>query len=154
MGLSPTSPWCGPSTRGTSHSSHFPRECPRGTFWAGPRTTADDVERFLAGQPALRVHAVEAGWLDRMRAAHLYAYRMSSDTFTEHPDIRGYWVSREPVEPLERLEVGDLLERHVMAGIELRLLPNLWPLWDRVVASSLEFSGIRLRNAQAREPVR
>jgi hypothetical protein len=55
---------------------------------------------------------------------------------------------------LERLEVGDLLERPVMAGIELRLLPNLWPLWDRVVASSLEFSGIRLRNAQAREPVR
>ena len=31
--------------------------------------------------------------------------------------------------------------------IELRIVPNLWPLWNRVVASSLEFSGIRLHNA-------
>jgi hypothetical protein len=38
----------------------------------------------------------------------------------------------------------------VQAGIELRVTPNLWPLWDRVVSSSLEFSGIRLRNAEPR----
>ena len=36
------------------------------------------------------------------------------------------------------------------AGIALRTESNLWPLWDTVVASTLEFSGIRLRNAQAR----
>lgn len=27
---------------------------------------------------------------------------------------------------------------------------NLWPIWDRVVASALEYSGIRLRNARPR----
>jgi hypothetical protein len=26
-------------------------------------------------------------------------------------------------------------------------VPNLWPAWNRVVASTLEFSGIRLHNA-------
>jgi len=40
--------------------------------------------------------------------------------------------------------------RHAHAEIELRIVPNLWPLWDRVVASTLDFSGIRLRNAQPR----
>ena len=33
------------------------------------------------------------------------------------------------------------------AWIELRVLLNLWPLWNAVVASTVEFSGMRLRNA-------
>jgi hypothetical protein len=37
----------------------FPRECPRGTFWAGPETSAEDAERFLLGASE-RVHAIEA----------------------------------------------------------------------------------------------
>jgi hypothetical protein len=128
----------------------FPRDCPRGTFWATPRTTPEDAERLLVG--AARVHAVEAGWLDRIRNAHVLAYRLPEETF-EPGDVGGYWISREPVEPLELVELGDLLGRHATAGIELRLVANLWPLWDRVVASTLEFSGIRLRNAQPRPDV-
>jgi hypothetical protein len=85
-----------------------------------------------------------------MRAARVYAYRIAAETFTEHAEVRGYWMSREACAPLERIEMGDLLDRHASAGIELRLVTSLWPLWDRVVASTLEFSGIRLRNAQAR----
>jgi hypothetical protein len=42
--------------------------------------------------------------------------------------------------------IGDLLERHATAGIELRIVPELGTLWERVIVSSLEFSGIRLRN--------
>jgi hypothetical protein len=38
--------------------------------------------------------------------------------------------------------------RHAAARIPLRMVPNIWPLWDAVVASTLEFSGIRLRNAR------
>lgn len=33
------------------------------------------------------------------------------------------------------------------AGIELRIAPGLLTLWDAVVASTLDLSGIRLRNA-------
>ena len=33
------------------------------------------------------------------------------------------------------------------AGNELRVAPALYPLWDRVIATTLDFSGIRLRNA-------
>jgi hypothetical protein len=47
---------------------------------------------------------------------------------------------------------GDLLALHEAAGIQLRLLPNLWPWWDEVIESTLGWSGIRLRNACPREP--
>ena len=126
----------------------FPRDCPRGTFWAAPRTTPEDAEDLLLG--ASRVHAVEAAWLERIREARMVAYRLPEEPFTPDPEVGGYWLSREPVAPLELVELGDLLGRHAAAGIELRLVANLWPLWDRVVASTLEFSGMRLRNALPR----
>jgi hypothetical protein len=126
----------------------FPRDCPRGTFWAAPETTAADADRLLAG--AARVHAVEGAWLDRIRAARMVAYRLPQETFATDPEVGGYWLSTEPVAPLEVVELGDLLARHAAAGIELRIVENLWPLWDRVIASTVEFSGVRLRNASRR----
>jgi len=126
----------------------FPRDCPRGTFWATPETAPADAERLLAG--ATRVHAVEGAWLDRIRAARVVAYRLPEETFAPDPGVGGYWLSREPVAPLELVELGDLLSLHADAGIELRIVENLWPLWDRVIAATLEFSGIRLRNASPR----
>jgi hypothetical protein len=60
-------------------------------------------------------------------------------------------VAVEPVEPLGPPEpVGDLLDLHARAGIQLRLLDNLWPFWDEVITSTVGFSGIRLRNAKPR----
>jgi hypothetical protein len=124
----------------------FPRDCPRGTFWAVPSTSDDDVDRFLTGRRSLRVHALQHDWLEAFRAARLTAYRLPAETFERYERAAGYWVSREAVEPEEAVELGDLLARHVAAGIELRLVPDLAALWERVIRSTLEFSGIRLRN--------
>jgi hypothetical protein len=128
----------------------FPRDCPRATFWADSSTSAEDAERYLLG--SRRVHAIEGAWLDRFLAASVFAYRLPERTFSRHPEVGGYWVSREAVEPLETLELGELARRHAEAGIELRVVPSLWPLWERVTASTLEFSGIRLRNAAPAAP--
>ncbi len=103
---------------------------------------------LLAG--AKRVHAVEGAWLNRMRQAAVVAYRLPEASFEPDPEVGGYWLSRVPVEPLEVVELGDLLSLHATAEIELRIVSSLWPLWDRVAASTLEFSGMRLRNAQPR----
>jgi hypothetical protein len=125
----------------------FPRECPRCTFWAGPRTGDGDLLRFLDGQRDIRVHVIEENWFDRVRDARLYLYRLPIESFTESPEIAGYWTSRATVDPLEQVQIADLVGRHAAAGIVLRTVANLWPLWDRVVGSTLEFSGIRLHNA-------
>jgi hypothetical protein len=124
----------------------FPRDCPRGTFWAIESTSDDDVERFLTGDRARRVHAIQADWLQAMRSARLYAYRLAAGAFEPYVRANGYWIARDAVEPAGVEELGDLLARHVAAGIELRVVPQLLPLWERVIASTLEFSGIRLRN--------
>jgi hypothetical protein len=124
----------------------FPRDCPRGTFWAVPSTSDDDVERFLTGDRSRRVHALQADWLAAFRSARLHAYRLPPETFERYERAAGYWVSRSPVEPTGVVELGDLFDRHAAAGIELRVVPDLTALWQRVIASTLEFSGIRLRN--------
>ena len=103
----------------------FPRECPRATFWATPHTTPGDAE-LLAD--ALRVHALEEHWVKRLGNARVVAYRLPRDTFAPDREVGGYWLSRQPVVPLELVDLGDLVARHEEAGIELRVVSGLWPL--------------------------
>jgi hypothetical protein len=69
---------------------------------------------------------------------------MPAETFEPWDKV---FVSRETVVPSEVVKLGDLLARHAAAGNELRIAPALYPLWDRVIETTLDFSGIRLRNA-------
>jgi hypothetical protein len=122
----------------------FPRDCPRACFEANEDTTDEDVERWLDGDRTRRVAVIESAWLERFRSAQVYAYRLPPDTFEPWDK---FFVSRESVAPLELRELGDLLARHAEAANELRVAPTLYPLWDRVIETTLDFSGIRLRNA-------
>jgi hypothetical protein len=122
----------------------FPRDCPRACWSAKEATSDEDVERWLDGDRARRVAVIEHGWLERMRTVKLYAYRLPPETFEPWDK---FFVSRETVVPLELVELGDLLARHAEAGVELRIAPTLYPLWDAVIRTTLDFSGIRLRNA-------
>lgn len=125
----------------------FPRDCPRACFNADEHTTPEDVEHWLDGDRERRVAVIETGWLDRFRSARVFAYRFPPESFEPWDK---FFVSRETVVPLEVVELGDLLARHAEAGNELRVAPSLYPLWDRVIESTLDFSGIRLRNAVRR----
>ena len=124
-----------------------PRDCPRVTYYAGPKTTTEDVDSFLGGSSA--VVAVEAGWLERIRRGRLFCYHLPRETFECVDACAGYFVSRIPVIP-EYVEVfDDLISELIKRDGELRFVPELWTLRDAVVASTLEFSIIRMRNAAA-----
>jgi hypothetical protein len=144
---------------GQAPSYWFPRQCPRVLTWATAGTTAADAQRILGPSGSSRLHAVEYAWLERMRTVRLYAYRLPAAPFRPFPEPEpardgepepNAHVAQVAVRPLGPPEpVGDLFALHEEAGIELRVLPRLWPLWEAIVASTLGFSGIRLRNAQA-----
>lgn len=128
----------------------FPRQCPRALAWTVPGSSEQDRERLIGPGGGTRVHAVEYGWLDRMRTTELYAYRLPAHLFRPFGGPASHaHVATVPVRPLGPAEpVGDLLELHRAAGIQLRVLDNLWPYWAAVTGSSPGSSGIRLRNAK------
>ncbi len=129
----------------------FPRQCPRAMAWVTDATTGRDRERVIGVGGGTRVHAIEYGWLEALRTVRLYAYRLPADRFRPVGEHRHAVVATSPVEPLGPAEpVGDLLRCHEEAGIQLRLLDNLWPFWDEVISTTVGFSGIRLRNARPR----
>lgn len=129
----------------------FPRQCPRAMAWVNPTTTDLDRERIIGAGCGDRVHAIEYGWLDAMRTAKLFAYRLPADRFRPFGTPSHAHVTEEPVTPLGRPEpVVDLLRCHAEAGIQLRVLDNLWAFWDAVTTSTLGFSGIRMKNANPR----
>jgi hypothetical protein len=130
-----------------AHLYYFPRDCPRVHFCSMGETTAADIERFLGLTTARHVAAIEAAWLPRLRSTAVYRYELPGDSFELIDRYAGYWTSRETVTPLSVEPVGDLLDMLVAAGVELRVMPSLWPLRDAVIASTLQFSIIRWRNA-------
>ena len=106
---------------------------------------------LLEMSSARRMHAIEAGWLERVRECRLYVYELDPAPFVLHDANAGYWVSRQQAAPIAVKPAGDLLSRHAKAGIELRVVSNLWPLIDAICASSIQFSIIRKANALPRE---
>jgi hypothetical protein len=130
----------------------FPRDCPRAMAWVLDTTSPLDRDRIIGAGGGRRVHAMEYEWLPALQNTRLYAYRLPAESFWPFGEPEPHaMVSAEPVEPLGPPEpVGDLLDLHARAGIQLRLLDNLWPFWDEVITSTVGFSGIRLRNAKPR----
>ena len=129
----------------------FPRQCPRACCWSIGKPLTETGRSLLGMGAHTRMHAIESSWLERMRTCRLYVYRFDPAPFTI-PMVpqAGYFATDETVTPLSVEPAGDLLALHEAAGIELRLVPNLWPLIDAIVASGLEYSIIRKANALPR----
>jgi len=129
----------------------FPRQCPRACCWSIGKPMTDVGRTLLGMGAAARMHAIENAWLERMRACRMYVYRFDAATFGVHNADAGYYSTRETVAPLSVEPIGDLLALHAAANVELRIVPNLWPIIDAIVASGLEFSIIRKMNASPRD---
>lgn len=127
----------------------FPRDCPRVTAW--PRSAGERAvfERAFTTS-ASRVHAMESVWLGRLRSVRLHRYTFPAGGFVPWTGALGQWIAHTDVEPIAVDETGDLLARHADAGIELRIVPSLWPLHDLAVSDDWAFSIVRMSNAQPR----
>jgi hypothetical protein len=126
----------------------LPRDCPRVTFFAGERTTADDRARFLGSSDA--VVAFETCWLERVKQARLFCYEMLDDGFRCVDRNAGYFQNTAAVTPIDVEMIEDCLAALASRGVEIRVLPSLWDLHDAVVASTVSYSIIRMRNAVPR----
>jgi len=133
------------------HNYLLPRDCPRVTFYALPKSAPEDVERLMGYSSATYVVAIESCWLPRVRNDRLYKYELPADTFTVVDTGAGYYISRWPVIPRSVTPIDDLLGELLAYDVELRVMPSLWRLRDVVVASTLQFSIIRMRNALPRD---
>lgn len=129
------------------HNYLLPRDCPRVTFYAVPESRPEDIERLMASSSARFILAVEAAWLPEIQRQCLYKYTFSAKTFTCIDEGAGYYISRQAVKPLKITPLPDLLGALIQHDVELRIMPSLWKLRERVIASSLQFSIIRMRNA-------
>ena len=127
----------------------FPRDCPRVTIW--PLRTNDLIEfQTRLATAALRVHAIESGWLERMRSTQIYRYDFEPEGFYQWEEANGQWIPERDVVPAAVTPVGDLLDAHARAKIELRIVPDLWPLHDLALERGFDFSIVRMHNAQPR----
>jgi hypothetical protein len=125
----------------------FPRECPRILMWATPKTTKEDLSRWLGDSSRRMVAHVERAWLDRLKTGIAHRYEMPPSCFEDLKDA-GMWVSRVRVEPLGLETLHDLPSELQARNVELKIMETLAPLkaaWN----TSLHVSGVRLRNAQA-----
>jgi len=99
---------------------------------------------------ARRLHAIESGWLGRVRAATVYRYEFHADGFVQWEEANGQWICEHEVRPASVTPIGDLIGAHAEAEIELRVTPSLWPLRDLAVGGEFDFSIVRMHNAQPR----
>jgi hypothetical protein len=126
----------------------LPRDCPRITFAVGHDTSADDIDRFMKPTNTIRVIAVESSWIRKILDAKLFIYELSSRYFVMQDACAGYYVSPGAVKPDSERCVENLFVELFKHNVELRVMKSLWELRDIVIASSLEYSIIRMRNAQ------
>lgn len=132
-----------------AHLYYFPRDCPRIVYKLSGDVGEED-QRLLFG-PAVSdtVIAIESAWLERLRETVLYRYTFEERDFRLFDATAGYYTAERQVTPVSVEKEGDLLAKLAATGAELRIVPNLHPLRDALLASSVSlFSIIRFRNAQ------
>lgn len=129
------------------HNYLLPRDCPRVTFYPKHHTTAQDKEKLLGHTSANFVVAVEEKWYEIIQKTTLYCYEFQPDNFVVLDEGAGYYVSYHREIPLSVQPITDILAELSQLKVELRVMPNLWPLAQAVLESSMAFSLIRMRNA-------
>lgn len=125
-----------------------PRDCPRVTYHVGKNTTQKDIERYFSSREFKHVVSIEQCWFERMKNTTLYMYEFDITNFYLQDNIAGYYVSEKEEIPIRKFEVNDLFAELFNRKVEIRLLPELWELGDKIKETSLNWSLCRMGNAK------
>ncbi len=131
------------------HNYLLPRDCPRVCFYARADSDPADIEKFIGPAGARYVIALESKWLPVIRKTTMYCYELPAPAFTLLDECAGYYISYEPVAPLSVQPVSDLLAELAQRRTDVRFLETLRPLAEMITKSTLNYSLIRMRNAQS-----
>jgi len=74
-------------------------------------------------------------------------YEFPAEGFLPVDEGADYYISREAVVARSVQPIDNLLDELLQRNVELRIMPSLWKLRDAAIASTLQFSIIRMRNA-------
>ncbi len=130
------------------HNYLLPRDCPRVTYFAKADSLQSDINNFIGCSKNKYIINIEESWLERVKHAVLYLYELPIEAFTLLDKGVGYYVSYKAVKPRKVLKVVDLLNELEKRDVELRVLSTIKELAIEVSKSTLQFSIIRMRNAQ------
>ena len=127
----------------------FPRDCPRVGYRVCENVTDEDMAKFFT-TGAKHVVAIEQDWHQRQLNATLYVYEFEPINFY-FDSVAGFYVSQKPETPIDMVTYTDLYAELFSRGAEVRLVDNLWPLRDAVLASSItKRSFCKMPNAKPR----
>ncbi|GGD57762.1 DUF6886 family protein [Paenibacillus nasutitermitis] len=127
---------------------YFPRDCPRVIYSRSEAVSSADLELFFHGSKASTIIVVESGWLEKINTVALYRYTFEDNGFELTDGTAGYYLSRQTVNPIAVEPVQQLLAKIVNAGAELRFTPNLYPIRNAVLSSTIDdYSIIRFQHA-------
>lgn len=128
---------------------YFPRDCPRIVCRRTEATTEQHLQLFFRNTIANTVVTVESDWYSRISKQTLFKYCFDDEGFEQFDKTAGYYISREIVKPKSVEIYGNLIERLIDKGIELRFTTNLYPLREAILASDFKGFGIhRFNNAK------
>lgn len=127
----------------------FPRDCPRIVYTRSQDMNTEDERRFFGATHSNIIITVESSWYKAINEATIYRYTLPGKSFRLFDETAGYYISEEIIRPLEMQPMKNLIEKILELNIELRFTPNLHPLKEAILNSSINDFGIhRFGNAK------
>ena len=120
----------------------LPRNCPRIVYRKSEAMSEEDVSRFFGPTNSEIVVTIENRWLPRILQSKLYRYELPSSTFNLFDATAGYYISEQTVVPHRKSIIANGLQQLAAMNIDIRLTPNLHPLRELLLQSSITDFGI------------
>lgn len=127
-----------------------PRNCPRVTYHINSMTTDLDIKKFISSDYTSHVLVIENKWFETMKNTLLYIYEFDITNFVLQDEIAGYYVSKISQKPIAKYKIVDLFAELFKRNVEVRIVDNLWNMFDVITKSTFNYSMCRMGFAQPR----